>query len=49
MNTSSIAFAIVVAACLFAPGDHYVLFGTSVFGLWMTSIKFKIERKDRAK
>ena len=33
----AIAFAIVIAATLFAPGDHSVLCGFSVLGLWLAA------------
>ena len=33
----TLAFAIVVVACLFADGNHELLFGSSVFGLWLAA------------
>lgn len=34
----TIAFAIVVAACLFAPGQHECLPISSIVGLWMAAL-----------
>lgn len=33
----AIAFAIVIAATLFAPGDHRLLFYFSILGLWLAA------------
>lgn len=34
---TAIAFAIVIAATLFAPADHPVLLGFSIFGIWLAA------------
>lgn len=34
----TIAFAIVVSASLFAPGNHDILLGWSLFGLWLAAM-----------
>lgn len=34
----TIAFAIVIAACLFSPTKHDCLLGWSIFGLWFATI-----------
>lgn len=46
------AFAIVIAAVLFAPGDHSVLCGFSILGLWLAAfsdesivVKHRIDKK----
>ena len=34
----TIAFAIVVTACLFAPGRHECLLFSSIIGLWLSAL-----------
>ena len=34
----TIAFAIVIAACLFSPTKHDCLLGWSIFGLWFAAL-----------
>ena len=37
-KVKTIAFAIVVTACLFAPERHECLFISSIVGLWMAAL-----------
>ena len=48
----AIAFAIVIAATLFAPGDHRLLFYFSILGLWLAAfsddtviVKHRLDKK----